>query len=210
MEKQKTIRTATIIGRRICIKILKGLCEKKKILSYEVLNSLSPDLYRFKIIGLNGLQFDVEIFKSYNPNSIDYIDIYFNQVTFQVGKLVAPRKFCSSIKDVIRKRMYGIQIENFFKREVEELILTSNTISKVTKSTLEEDRKGIDFFLTYMGNIVPIQIKSGILFQKKHIEKFPKIPSLALTILLRKDIKKLRLVLKDICHSYTLGIVKHL
>ena len=100
--------------------------------------------------------------------------------------------------------------ENGFIAEEVFLSKTADQI-KVTEGTKghnSDDDHGIDFWIEWAEQRVPLQLKTSSFFQRKHKQKYPNIPSLVY-----KDEytpEHLKKLLIKICSSYKKGIIEHL
>jgi len=152
----------------------------------------------------NGIIF--HLFQSNNTNFLEVGKDTSHQIDIYAGVNKKIRSIAFRLKKFIVKGIFGIQIESKFLEHI-------NGFKKndlfIEKSNSTHDMKGIDFWVYFLGNKIPLQIKTSHFSVMEHKKRFPLIPTLFYFPNKFSDVELYK-ILFEICKDYKNGKISHI
>ena len=106
-----------------------------------------------------------------------------------------------------KRRASGSIAESTVREDLKHLIRIGKII-RYRKSNKKEEAQGIDFFVTDLDQaVIPLQVKSNLKDQPKHVERYPSIPSISPSF--HREYQR-RGQLLEILAAYVKGEILHL
>jgi len=199
--------------RRIYFRILKKLQSEKVISKFDQTDSIDKEIVNCYQLYINENKIKVYFYNSRFRDEVNLAEDFFDHISIMVGRLAQQKplefELRESLKIIMAKRETGLNLENTFEIQVGK-ILNPDSISSIEKVVeLIKDMNGIDFYLTFKNNKVPLQVKSSKSERHVHELKYPHIPSINF-IPEHFTLPRLKMFLIQLCEAYLEGRILHL
>ncbi len=189
----------------IIVNLLKILKKRGAIISYSIGNlPFVSSVILFKVEMARDYWINFKFFRSVR---FPYGCRVAEQRTREVSVLIGECKLKDLYKLILWEIWTITEYEKGFIAEKSFLAKTEQ-LMKVIKTNHLEDKNGIDFWIDFDGQRIPLQLKISVFFQRRHIRKYPDIPSIVY-----KDEytpEQLLKLLAKICTSYKKSTIEHL